>query len=1333
MTLRWTISLRHATTALAVLCSVTMLVTTLGGCTPPDWSMCECDWRDNYWFHHITILDSFVGDPSDGGFVARLQSPEHPLHKWVMEQECPHEIHTFLFNQEGKKYAFNPQSIVDLGQEAWRDHNREMIKWACPVGNMVLHFWCVHQYLIKLSDPNSERYDDVDGLNEQLRMQGWYQHLDAMRRFLLPEITSCLNRTAFPFWRDNGKGLKGWANYWAGDPEKGEEPRVSYSRTTGKIDLASMAYGGASLVHRRKSIVPKVKTCTPMKDRTCWPQHSQFEFMSCYFCCDPSRGPYGDERCWNGPFTFARCCQQDFNGVMCEEIRKEEEGCVDCPRSLSYYCNEEHKFRMVKAWHVMNESLYAYNDQLKKLGELEEKTAGLVRNLSIAEARLNASERAHAYQQARLLPLERHDHNRLAMFALARAEASLQNILNVTMPPILDKFKTTSEAQTAAEEALAMAVRTTRDANQTFIDKTRRLRAIQERLPELIDDELPKRRDELRGAEEEVQSAMALSNASCNSSDYWDTVAQRDAAGAAYRMTVSQLEEAKAELERLNETTGISGLTDRRDRAWEALNRSRLASAAAEEGRKAAEVTVQKRIEIIAIQTETCARNESLGIKQELAEQQAMEAREAEARLLDEVEKASSTVTTAADGVDAAKSRGVGWRRAREEFARNSETLQDARENLTAVRTALAALTSARTTAVLELGRIESRRNESEEELHRTGGELTGMLESMETLEEMSLRLKAEILRYEGEVESVESELNPLEKGRSKEDILSDLKEITERIASLQDTSYKSVEGREVVGGGPTIHLTTDCLLAGIKQALSWFFDREGSSGMDPSVRCQSPSASEEEKPRIDDGIRRLMSSAEQRRKELEEELTIEQRRADLRKTYGEKTDQLSEQKNILDDIEQKRTEARERSNSLTSRQSDLTRAAMAAERELAAARDKLKGIDWNITTHEEGERIATLSVAGAEDAVVESRDVLEKYALAEGIVVAEGEMLDRQECLNQTMTRLEAASQESKSKHERLLSEHPWRHPSMHAARAAAAACDFGDTDLREAEDRYVEAEKKLNASLSELDLAEQKYAEAREGLSVALTTPERLKLEERLNESTTDMTRHLEQLRSAEGAYDSAVAACDRATSRLEDARRRFLDLNSTVTALIVEELSVKREIEEIKTDVWREPLTAMQLLRQILRSARSLEEAERYEAEKLRKAEKWRGRYASIERTLTLARQEQLNASQKVNETKRQLEDVHRRLGYPSVIADYLAVRNVTLLHRTEVTYERGNLSEHRALYVNETEKALRLRNELEASQAFFKVKEAEFNDYEQRVESGEVQRPVFSLDL
>ncbi|KAF4715869.1 hypothetical protein FOZ62_018852, partial [Perkinsus olseni] len=112
----------------------------------------------------------------------------------------------------------------------------------------------------------------------QLRMQGWYQHLDAMRRFLLPEITSCLNRTAFPFWRDNGKGLKGWANYWAGDPDKGEEPRVSYSRTTGKIDLASettptlrhgvwpktvgsllqgMAYGGASLVHRRKSIVPK--------------------------------------------------------------------------------------------------------------------------------------------------------------------------------------------------------------------------------------------------------------------------------------------------------------------------------------------------------------------------------------------------------------------------------------------------------------------------------------------------------------------------------------------------------------------------------------------------------------------------------------------------------------------------------------------------------------------------------------------------------------------------------------------------------------------------------------------------------------------------------------------------------------------------------------------------------------------------------------------------------------------------------------------------------------------------------------------------------------------
>ena len=59
------------------------------GCSvPPDWSVCECNWLDNTWFHHITVLHSYSGDD----FVNYLVNPAHPLHAWVLKQECPQQV-----------------------------------------------------------------------------------------------------------------------------------------------------------------------------------------------------------------------------------------------------------------------------------------------------------------------------------------------------------------------------------------------------------------------------------------------------------------------------------------------------------------------------------------------------------------------------------------------------------------------------------------------------------------------------------------------------------------------------------------------------------------------------------------------------------------------------------------------------------------------------------------------------------------------------------------------------------------------------------------------------------------------------------------------------------------------------------------------------------------------------------------------------------------------------------------------------------------------------------------------------------------------------------------
>ena len=61
----------------------------LTGCSvPPDWSICECHWLDNIWFHHITMLDKYTGDT----FVHSLVNPNHELHAWVLKQQCPQQV-----------------------------------------------------------------------------------------------------------------------------------------------------------------------------------------------------------------------------------------------------------------------------------------------------------------------------------------------------------------------------------------------------------------------------------------------------------------------------------------------------------------------------------------------------------------------------------------------------------------------------------------------------------------------------------------------------------------------------------------------------------------------------------------------------------------------------------------------------------------------------------------------------------------------------------------------------------------------------------------------------------------------------------------------------------------------------------------------------------------------------------------------------------------------------------------------------------------------------------------------------------------------------------------
>lgn len=49
--------------------------------------------------------------------------------------------------------------------------------------------------------------------------------------------------------------------------------------------------------------------CVPLKDPECFPAGSNAEYTSCTTCCDPGHGPFGNVNCFDGVYTFTRCCQ----------------------------------------------------------------------------------------------------------------------------------------------------------------------------------------------------------------------------------------------------------------------------------------------------------------------------------------------------------------------------------------------------------------------------------------------------------------------------------------------------------------------------------------------------------------------------------------------------------------------------------------------------------------------------------------------------------------------------------------------------------------------------------------------------------------------------------------------------------------------------------------------------------------------------------------------------------------------------------------------------------------------------------------------------------------
>lgn len=228
---------------------------------------------------------------------------------------------------------------------------------------MILHFWCSHQYLYKAGSTNIP----ADEATRWKYLRAWYAHMRALQIWTdQTEVVTCLSRSSFPFTNSSAEALIAWSHKSIGNATLGEEPKLMFNTATGLVHMPSFSFA-VPLRHSRRSVAPKNKVCLPLADPSCWPLTAAWQADSCSLCCDPNKGPFGDPSCWGrSGRTYERCCQQDFKNVKCEEIRKSTPGCIDCPQTLAFFCEEAHKFDAVKAWQAMNETWHEYLHQMNE-------------------------------------------------------------------------------------------------------------------------------------------------------------------------------------------------------------------------------------------------------------------------------------------------------------------------------------------------------------------------------------------------------------------------------------------------------------------------------------------------------------------------------------------------------------------------------------------------------------------------------------------------------------------------------------------------------------------------------------------------------------------------------------------------------------------------------------------------------------------------------------------------------------------------------------------------------------------------------------------------------
>ena len=340
----------------------------LQGCLPPDWSFCDCDFRDNFWNSILNDVH-LLWDVRDGpDFVRKardnttfqgkyLQSPPDDLN-------CP--VAPAVFWKAWPQYGITRGLIEGSMGDLWMPGARDRFKQVCIAGHIALLAICSQHFLVK-----SARAQDSGDPDHMKWLEAAYSHMVAIRNLgQAYQIRNCMGQQG---WSLDVGAFHKYTERWIGREAEGTAPQAAFFN--GKVDAWQMLFTNpmAHTTESRAAMLPDRKTCAPYKDPACWKRKSLLLMETCEYCCSPfqHKGGRGADICWDSEWTFERCCQQDFKDLICELNRKGEEGgCVDCKKTVTYICLTPTEKRLKDAQNKYNENVDLFNKLQNKSQEL---------------------------------------------------------------------------------------------------------------------------------------------------------------------------------------------------------------------------------------------------------------------------------------------------------------------------------------------------------------------------------------------------------------------------------------------------------------------------------------------------------------------------------------------------------------------------------------------------------------------------------------------------------------------------------------------------------------------------------------------------------------------------------------------------------------------------------------------------------------------------------------------------------------------------------------------------------------------------------------------------